>query len=167
MQTTQYYEMRPYIQMQPYPINSRMNDLEEDFDAVPLFHVIVSQGKLKMLFLVANHDPMRYPNTREYETIKCEYISLHGKSERDKYLGTVDNVKISADCTIVNEIFQWTLAPYSLKLYKANFHNFEFFESDLEGKGFAFLDSDKYEILKDLINQKCKLMMRNPGIKQY
>ena len=33
MQTTQYYEMRPYIQMQPYPINSRMNDLEEDFDA--------------------------------------------------------------------------------------------------------------------------------------
>lgn len=166
MQNTKFNVMNPYIEINPYPINANIDDLEDDSDTLPLFHVKVSQGQLKMLFLVVQQD-LAKTSGRLYETVRCEYISLHGLNERDKYLGTVDNLRISADCTIVNEIFDWTLKPYKLKLLNATFHNFEFFESEIEGKGFVFEDYDTYSKLKDLIDEKCKWMMRNPKVNQY
>lgn len=166
MQETKFNKMHPHIEIKPFPINSRMDDFEDDTETLSLFHVTVSQGVLKMLFLVVLQDQLKHPG-RVYDTIRCEYVSLHGLDERDKYLGVVDNIAISADCTIVNEIFDWSLKPYGLKLLSANFHDFEFFESDVEGKGFVFEDSSIHNTLKDLIDSKCKLMMRNQNVIQY
>lgn len=155
--------LRPYVEINPYPINSHNDNFD---DSLPLYHVIVSQGSLKMYFLVILQDQSKNPD-RIYETIRCEYISLHGLDERDIYLETVDNLAISADCTIVNEIFEWNLMPYGIKLLSANFHNFEFFESNKEGKGFIFEDPSLYNSLKDLINKKCITMMKNPKVIQH
>lgn len=158
MQKTRFNKMKPYIEIKPYPINNVLNNFEEDHDINPLYHVSVSQGQLKMLFLVILND---HENTalRKFETIRCEYVSLHGINERDKYLEVVDNLSISADVTIVNEIFEWTLKPYGIKLLKASFHDFQFFESDKEGKGFIFEDQEIYNKLKDLIDKKCDRMI--------
>lgn len=166
MQETKFNKMHPHIEIKPFPMNTKMDNFEENPDTLSLFHVTVSQGNLKMLFLVVLQDQLKYPG-RTYDVIRCEYVSLHGMDERDKYLGVVNNIAISADCTIVNEIFDWNIKPYGLKILSANFHNFEFFESNIEGKGFVFQDSAIYNILKDLIDVKCKLMMRNPKVIQY
>lgn len=166
MQETKFNKMQPHIEIKPFPINSKMDNFEDESDTLSLFHVTVSQGKLKMLFLIVLQDQLKYPG-RVYDTIRCEYISLHGIDERDKYLGVIDNISVSADCSIVNEIFIWSLKPYSIKILSANFHDFEFFESDIEGKGFVFEDVSIYNTLKDLIDSKCKYMMRNPNVVQY
>lgn len=157
MQTTKYNKMNPYIEIKPYPINNYIEDLDDDPNTRPLYHVLVSQGQLKMLFLVFLNNG-EDPTLRNFETIRCEYLSLHGMNERDKYLEVVDEVKISADVTIVNEIFDWLLKPYGLKLLSATFHDFEFFESDKEGKGFIFENKQTYDTLKDLISKKCEKM---------
>lgn len=165
MQTTKYNKLCPYIEIKPYPINNNMENFEEEVGTLPLFHVTVSQGQLKMLFLVIKQDEAFLPK-RSFETIRCEYLSLHGINERDKYLGTVDDISISADPTIVNEIFEWTLKPYGIKLIKVNFHDFEFFETSIENKGFVFENQEVYETIKDLINKKCKTMMSNQNVYQ-
>lgn len=164
--STRYTVMRPHIEVKPLPINTINDNLEYDEETTCLYHVIVSQGKLKMLFLVAQRPKSENPR-REFDVVRCEYISLHGLDERDEYLGQVNDLSISADKTIVNEIFEWTLEPYSLKLLNVNFHNFEFFESELEGKGFVFENNEIYEILKDKINLRCSKMLRNPYIIEY
>lgn len=166
MQETKFNKICPYIELKPYPVNSPLDNFEEDADTRPLFHVSVSQGQLKMLFLVILNNGEN-PTLRKFETIRCEYLSLHGINERDKYLEVVDNINVSADVTIVNEIFEWTLKPYGIKLLNANFHDFEFFESDKEGKGFIFEDEVSYNILKDLISKKCDKMMSNSHVNQY
>lgn len=166
MQQTKFNKMCPYIEIKPFPINNDMDNFEEEPGTLPLFHVAVSQGALKMMFLVVMQDQFLMPK-RRFEIVRCEYLSLHGIDQRDKYLETVDNTNISADPTIVNEIFEWTLKPYALKLLKVNFHNFEFFETAIENKGFIFEDTDVYDNLKDLINKKCIAMMSNPKVYQY
>lgn len=153
----------PYIELLPFPINSGIDDIEDDA-AIPLYHVIVSQGQLKMLFLVIQHDQNA---KRQFETLRCEYVGLHGIDERDEYLQEIDNIAISANVSIVNKIFEYSLSPFKLKLIEANFHNFEFFESEIEGKGFIFEDKQIYEELKDRINEKCILMLSNPKVNQY
>lgn len=164
--STRYTVMRPHIEVKPLPINAVNDDLEYDEETTCLYHVIVSQGKLKMLFLVSQR-PKRENPKREFDVVRCEYISLHGLDERDQYLGQVSDISLSADKTIVNEIFEWTLLPYSLKLLSVNFHNFEFFESELEGKGFVFENNKIYDKLKDKINLKCRKMLQNPYIIEY
>lgn len=161
-----YNKMHPHIEIKPFAINSYNDLLEDDENARPLFHVTVSQGKLKMLFLIILQDQNKNPG-RIYETVRCENVFLNGIDERDKYLGVVDNIAVSADCTIVNEIFDFSIKPYGLRLLKANFHNFEFFESDKEFKGFIFEDADIYNTLKDLIDKRCRKMMSNPQVVQY
>lgn len=152
----------PHIQVKPFAINTNYDDLINS-DKTPLYHVIVSQGLLKMLFLVA-HDKT---NNREFEVIKCEYIALHGINERDIYDIIDGEDKISSDPTIINKNFKWVLEPYGIKLLKVTNHSFEFIESDKELKGFIFEDQDKYNILKDLINAKCQKVLKNPYIIQY
>lgn len=154
--------MSPHVEARPYPINNCNDDLEYDDVTTPLYHVFVSQGKIKMLFLVA-----QIPSTRDYKVVKCEYITLHGIDERNIYLNTVDNISISADPTIVNEVFEWSLKPYRIKILNATFHNFEFFETEIEGKGFIFEDSSVYDELKAYIIKKCKQMLQNPYILEY
>lgn len=163
---TSYTMMRPHIEVKPLPINNTNDDIEDDDDCNCLYHVIVSQGKLKMMFLVAQRPRSEMPK-REFDVVRCEYVSLHGIDERDKYLGEVNELSISADKTIVNEIFEWTLKPYALKIISATFHNFEFFETETEGKGFLFEDQEIYETLKDRINFTCNRMLRNPHIIEY
>lgn len=153
----------PYIELLPYPINSGIDDIEDDA-AIPLYHVIVSQGQLKMLFLVAQHDQNA---RRQFEVIRCENVELHGMDERDEYLQKTDNIAISANVSIVNKIFEYSLSAYKLRLIDVNFHNFEFFESEIEGKGFIFEDNEIYEKLKDRINKKCISMLLNPKVNQY
>lgn len=166
IQDTKYNVMKPHIEVVPLPINNINDDIENDDETNCLYHVLVSQGKLKMMFLIAQRPRHEQPK-REFDVVRCEYISLHGIDERDKYLGTVDNISISADITIVNEIFEWTLKPYGIRMLEVTFHNFEFFESEMEGKGFIFEDNDTYEELKDKINVTCTHMLRNPYIIQY
>ena len=147
MQETKFNKICPYIEIKPSPINSPLDDFEDDAEATPLYHVVVSQGQLKMLFLIILNNG-KNPALRNFEIIRCEYLSLHGINERDKYLEAVDNINVSADVTIVNEIFEWTLKPFGIKLLKVNFHDFEFFEADKEGKGFIFEDLEAYNTLK-------------------
>lgn len=164
MQNTKFNIMNPYIEIKPYPINAAIDDLE-DSNVIPLFHVLISQGHLKMIFLVAMQDPKI--TGRTYQVVRCENIFLHGINERDEYLGQVGNPTISADSTIVNEVFEWSLKPYGLKILEATFHNFEFFESEIEGKGYIFENYNIYEKLKDIINTKCIKMMKNPKLNQF
>lgn len=166
IQRTKYNAMRPHIEVKPLPINNYTDDIENDAETHCLYHVLVSQGKLKMLFLVAQR-PLKEQPIREFDVVRCEYISLHGISERDTYLEKVNNISISADATIVNDLFSWTLAPYGIKLLKVVFHNFEFFETEVEGNGFVFEDQSLYNRLKDLINKRCSQMLRNPYIIEY
>lgn len=165
-QDTKYNVMKPHIEVVPLPINNINDDIENDDNTNCLYHVLVSQGQLKMLFLVTQRPRHEIPK-REFDVVRCEYISLHGINERDKYLGTVDNISVSADITIVSEIFEWTLKPYGIRMLEVTFHNFEFFESEIEGKGFIFEDNEIYEKLKDKINVTCNHMLRNPYIIQY
>lgn len=166
IQRTKYNNIVPHIEVKPLPINNNSDDLENDSDTNCLYHVLVSQGKLKMMFLVAQRPREEQPE-REFDTVRCEYISLHGISERDTYLGQVNDLSLSADATIVNELFEWTLKPYGIKLLKVVFHNFEFFETEVEGNGFVFEDQITYERLKNLINKRCSEMLRNPYIIEY
>lgn len=161
-----YNTMKPHIEVKPLPINNFNDNIEDDEETTCLYHVIVSQGELKMLFLVAQRPMMEEP-VREFDIVRCEYISLHGISQRDKYLGTVQNLSISADTTIVSELFQWSLKPYGIRLLKVVFHNFEFFETEGQGKGFVFEDQELYNKLKDLINKTCIKMLKNPYILEY
>lgn len=163
---TKFNIMRPHIEVKPMAINMYNDDIEDDGETNCLYHVIVSQGKLKMKFLVAQRPKSENPK-REFDVVRCEYVSLHGIDERDKYLGLIEDVSLSADKTIVNEIFSWTLQPYALKMISVTFHNFEFFESELEGKGFVFENQEIYEYLKDKINVVCNKMLRNPHIIEY
>lgn len=156
------HQMRPHVEVRPYPINSVNDDLEYDDATTPLYHVFVSQNKLKMLFLVA-----QIRNKRKYEVLRCEYVTLHGMDERNIYLNTVDNFNISADSTIVNEVFEYSLKPFDLKLLETTFHNFEFFESAIEGKGFVFEDAETYRKLKNFIESRCNKMLQNPHIIEY
>lgn len=164
MQETKFNKICPYIELKQYPINNPLDNFDEDLDTRPLYHVTVSQGQLKMLFLVILNNEEK-PSLRKFETLRCEYLSLHGINERDKYLQVVDNINVSADITIVNEIFKWTLEPYGIKLLKANFHDFEFFESNKEGKGFIFENPESYNTLKDLISKKCDKMLYKSHLK--
>lgn len=163
--TSRFTMMNPHIEVKPFAINMYNDDLELDLETNCLYHVIVSQGKLKMLFLVAQRTPSA--QQREFDVVRCEYVSLHGMDKRDEYLGRVSNFSISADKTIVNEIFSWTLEPYCLKMLNVTFHNFEFFEAEQEGKGFVFENQEVYEKLKDKINVVCLKMLRNPHIIEY
>lgn len=156
----------PSIEIKPLPINYKMDDLEDDPEALALYHVTVSQGRLKLLFLVERTNPGVNPNHRPFEVIRCEYLSLHGLHELDKYKNVTDINSISADVSIVNEIFKTSLEPFGLVLKNVVFHNFEFFESENEGINFEFADIAKYELLKDLINNKSLKMMSNPKINQ-
>ena len=143
-------KMDPYISIFVDPINKHDDPDNSD----NLYHVLVSQGKIKMLFLVISMDMSNNPK-RQYETIRGEYLTLHGIDERDQYLEKTDEIAVSADVSIVNSVFEHSLKPFGIRLNKCSFHNFDFFESQMEGKGFFFEDSDKYEILKDLIKKKC------------
>lgn len=156
------HQMRPHVEVRPYPINSANDDLEYDEATTPLYHVFVSQSKLKMLFVVA-----QIRNKREYEVLRCEYVTLHGMDERDIYLNIVDTFGISADSTIVNEVFEFSLKPFGLKLLDATFHNFEFFESAIEGKGFVFEDAELYNSLKNFIARRCNKMLQDPYVMEY
>lgn len=158
--------MIPHIEVKPLPVNNWNDALEDDIETNCLYHVIVSQGQLKMMFLVAQRTREISPK-REFDVVRCEYISLHGINERDQYLETVNDISLSADATIVSEIFEYSLQPYGIQLNNVVFHNFEFFESELEGKGFTFEDVEAYEKLKDLINKTCGKMLRNPYIIEY
>ena len=166
IQRTKYNAMRPHIEVKPLPINNSTDDIENDSNTSCLYHVLVSQGKIKMMFLVSQRPREEQPE-REFDVIRCEYISLHGISERDTYLGQVDDLSISADATIVNELFEWSLKVFGIKLLKVVFHNFEFFETEVEGNGFVFEDQVLYNKLKDLINKRCSYMLRNPYIIEY
>lgn len=158
--------MMPHIEVKPMAINMYNDDLEYDSETNCLYHVVVSQGQLKMMFLVAQR-PVTETNHREFDVVRCEYISLHGLNERDQYLGQVSDLSISADKTIVNEIFSSTLEPYCIKMLNITFHNFEFFEAEEEGKGFIFENKEVYDKLKDRINKVCVKMLRNPYIIEY
>lgn len=166
IQRTKYNAMRPHIEVKPLPINNGTDDIENDSNTSCLYHVLVSQGKIKMMFLVSQRPKEEQPE-REFDVVRCEYISLHGISERDTYLGQVDDLSISADATIVNELFEWSLKVFGIKLLKVVFHNFEFFETEVEGNGFVFEDQALYNKLKDLINKRCSYMLRNPYIIEY
>lgn len=166
IQRTKYNNMKPHIEVKPLPINNNTDDIENDYDTNCLYHVLVSQGKIKMLFLVAQRPREEHPD-REFDVVRCEYISLHGISERDSYLGQINELSISADPTIVSELFDWSLKPYGIKLLNVVFHNFEFFETEVEGNGFIFEDQRAYTQLKDLINKRCSYMLRNPYIIEY
>lgn len=158
--------MKPYIKILPHAINACNDNLDDDCETSPLYHVIVSQDKLKMMFLVVKRDELENPK-RIYDVVRCEYISLHGMNERDEYLQieTIDS-SLSADCTLIDEIFKTSIEPYGINLLRVTFHDFEFFEADVENKGFTFDDADKYEKLKELINKKCLEMMLNPNIRE-
>lgn len=166
IQRTKYNAMRPHIEVKPLPINNNTDDIENDATTICLYHVIVSQGKIKMMFLVSQRPKEEQPE-REFDVVRCEYISLHGISERDTYLGQVNDLSISADATIVNELFEWSLKVFGIKLLKVVFHDFEFFETEVEGNGFIFEDQNLYNKLKDLINKRCSYMLRNPYIIEY
>lgn len=163
---SKYTSMIPHIEVKPMAINMYNDDLEYDSETNCLYHVIVSQGQLKMMFLVAQR-PVTQTNHREFDVVRCEYVSLHGINERDEYLGQIKDLSISADKTIVNDIFNWTLEPYCLKMLSVTFHNFEFFEAEEEGKGFIFENKEVYEKLKDKINKVCVKMLHNPYIIEY
>lgn len=156
----------PSIEIKPLPINYKMDDLEDDVNAVALYHVTVSQNRLKLLFLVERTNPGINPNNRPFEVIRCEYLSLHGLHELDKYKDVDDIKSISSDVSIVNEIFKTSLEPFGLVLKNIVFHDFDFFESENEGVNFEFADKKKYELLKDLISKKCIKMMSNPKMNQ-
>ena len=156
----------PSIEIKPLPLNYKMDDLEDDEEAVALYHVTVSQGRLKMLFLVERTNPGVNPANRPFEVIRCEYLLVHGLHELDKYLEVEDKIAISKDVSIVNEIFKTTLEPFGLELKSVVFHDFGFFESESENANFVFKDEVKYELLKDLVNKKCLKMMSNPKINQ-
>lgn len=166
IQRTKIKYMMPHIEVKPLAINKYNDDIEDDTETNCLYHVLVSQGKIKMLFLVAQRPKEEQPK-REFDTIRCEYISLHGIDERDLYIGAIHDISLSADATIVNDIFEYSLKLYGIKLIKVIFHNFEFFETEVEGKGFVFEDIEAYERLKDLINKTCSKMLRNPHIIEY
>lgn len=166
IQRTKHNAMRPHIEVKPLPINNNTDDIENDATTSCLYHVIVSQGKIKMMFLVSQRPKEEQPE-REFDVVRCEYISLHGISERDTYLGQVNDLSISADATIVNELFEWSLKVFGIKLLKVVFHDFEFFEAEVEGNGFIFEDQNLYNKLKDLINKRCSYMLRNPYIIEY
>ena len=154
------HKFLPSIEIQPWPLNVGIDDIEDE-DVNLLYHVIVSQANLKMLFLVEQRDTSIEGVNRRYEVLRCESVSLHGIDQRDKYMEAVDNVPIGSDCSIVNEIFESILKPYGLRLIKVNFHDFVFFESDNEGTSFIFEDAIIYDKLKDLINIKSVRMMKN------
>lgn len=157
-------KLMPHIELIPHPVNCKIDDIE-DTDVTELYNVIVSQNNLKMLFLVERNNPYSNYKNREYETIKCEYISLHGIDKKDEYLQQVDDISLSADHTIVNNIFKTSLEPFKLKLLKnLVFHNFEFFEAKVEGVDFVFEDENIYNKLKDLINIKCLKMIKNSNL---
>ena len=166
IQRTNFKIMIPHIEVKPLPVNNYNDDIEDDPITNCLYHVIVSQGQLKMLFLVAQRPREEQPD-REFDVVRCEYISLHGINERDRYLETVNDISLSADATIVSDIFAYSLKSYNIKLMNVVFHNFEFFESEVEGKGFVFEDTQTYDKLKDYINKTCSKMLRNPHIIEY
>ena len=82
---TRHNVMSPHIQVKQIAINCYNDDLNEDSNVNSLYHVIVSQGKLKMKFLVAQRPKNEKPK-REFDVVRCEYVSLHGLNERDEYL---------------------------------------------------------------------------------
>ena len=162
VQTRQTTMFRPHVEARPCPINRDNDDFEYDSETTPLYHVNVSQGKLKMLFLVAQKR-----NSLEYDILRCEYLTLDGIDERNEYLNATDNISVSADPSIVNQIFGIHLEPFGIRLLDVTFHNFEFFESAIEGKGFVFEDTEKHAKLKALIQRKCLQMLHNPYIIEY
>ena len=91
-------KIKPTIQLLPRQLN--IEDIDPMYD---LYNVIISDGYLKMSFLVC-HNNINNINNREFETIRCEYLSLYGvehkiKKTIDIYLlgGEEDNSLIATE----------------------------------------------------------------------
>lgn len=158
----------PSIQMLPYPINTCIDDVEDDDNAFPLYNVIVSQGNLKLMLLVVHRPPG--PGEREYEVVRGNTLVITGIKKRDRIMEdqkAIIHEGVSNDVTITNKVFAYTLAPFGIKLLKVNVHTHEFIEADHEGRGFVFEDPVKHEELKDRVNKVCQRMMAIPEVNQF
>lgn len=153
--------MNPYIEVKDRSINARLNYNDPDYDdsAVSLFHVFISQEKLKVLFTVEWKDPNS--NLREFQVIKHDHLYLDGQ-DRDKIypIGTTPYPGVlSADPSIVQELFSDNLDRYGIRLDKVTIHNHTFYES----VNFTFTDPAKLDQLYDLINEACTKVKYSPG----
>lgn len=146
--------MNPHIEIKDRPINTKLNYNEKDFDesVVSLYHVFISEDKLKILFTVEWKDPNI--SEREFQVVKHDHLYLDGPDSNQEYpIGEGSwSGTLSADQTIVQELFKDNLDPYGIVLNKVVLHNLV----NIESIDFEFTDQNKLEELYDKINEKCK-----------
>ena len=150
-------KFNPYIQLLPYPVNSFNDDIEDDDNANPIYHVIVSQGELSFKLIVVHKEPDNNTNI-EYEVVRASHLVI-----RSVFKGSEDSVvlngKLSSDISFANETFKHLLEPFGIRLNKINVHNYSFIESNREGFGFVFENDVILNELKRRVNEKCRKMM--------
>jgi hypothetical protein len=144
--------MNPHIEVKDKAINTQLNYNEKNFNesSSSLFHVFISEDKLKVLFTVEWKDPNS--SKREFQVVKHDHLYLDGIDKgkaypiEKPYVGT-----ISADPTVVQKLFSKNLDTYGIRLDKVTTHKLTFFESI----DFTFTDPVKLEELYDKINEAC------------
>lgn len=145
--------MHPHIEIKLRPINTRRNYNDPDYDdnEEGIYHVIISENKLKMLFTVKWQEPGL--NKREFQVIRHDHLYLDGQDKGQVYpIGNHPyGGTISADNSVVQELFSDNLDPYQIRLDKVTVHNHLFYESI----NFTFVDPQLLETLYDRINEAC------------
>jgi hypothetical protein len=138
--------MKPYIEVSQTALKG----------ADDLYTVFVSEGLLKMEMTVKWENPDDYPEQFRIIPKKCLFLNgIFGIMDVNKIYNEVQYPNglgtISADPTIVEELFRGSIEPYGIKLNKVAFHSFSFFESED-----YTMDPDKEKELFELIIKRCK-----------
>lgn len=153
--------MNPHIEVQTRSINSQLNYNDPEYDdAMPsLYHVVISEGTLKVLGTVEWRNPDQHP--REFQLVRFDHLYLDGQDKGQAYpIGKVPFTgQLSADPTIVQDLFKQALDPYGIRLDKVTIHNHHFYESI----NFAFADEALLNELYDRINEVCLKVKYSPG----
>lgn len=141
--------MHPHIEIKASSISTNRNYNDPDYDdtKIKLFHVIISEGKLKLLMTVQWQDPANH--TREFQVIRHDHLYLDGHDPGTPYPGAAPYTgNISADTTEAQELFQKSLSPYMIHLDKVTVHS----KINYESTQFSFTDPQILEELYDRIN---------------
>ena len=134
--------MNPFISINKDPII-------ENF-----FTGFVTDGLLKFNIIVKWQDPEKHK--REFQIVKISNLVLDGIDVNAAYPQLVSNGTISSDTSIVQKLFKDSLDPYGIILNKISMHSHTFFES----VDFDFLNINKLEKLKDIVNKQCKKYLK-------
>lgn len=152
--------MHPHIEVTSRAINTRLNYSDPEYSDTEesLYHVVVSEDKLKLLFTVKWQDPAKNP--REFQVVRHDHLYLDGQDDNQEYpIGTFPyGGSISADNSIIQELFQKNLSPYQIRLDKVTVHNHNYYESI----NFTFVDPQLLEELYDKIHEACLIAKFSP-----